>query len=182
VANAEPAAFAIADTEPNHRFDTVSTFLVFVFHQTTLVAMFAVFFMLSGAMVALAVSQVREPACNPQPNKLRTDDGFWVLLGQVFQTILSTYFTVYAVVLNDEVKGSVAGYWFWSSLAIGATTTMTAVVVYSWSWQISTIFSFVSGVMLLIPAGQLAASLGSEDLGARLRERVTCKLEEGRTE
>ncbi|KZL85143.1 hypothetical protein CI238_03043 [Colletotrichum incanum] len=150
-----------------------------MFHQTALVAVFAILFMLSGAMIATAISQTREPSCNPQPKGLRADDGFWILLSQLFLQILSIYCTAYPVVLNKEVKLSIAGFWFWASLAASFTTTVTAAIAYAWSWQVAAVLSFTSNFVQVIPAGQLAASLGSDYVTWRVRRTETFKMEEG---
>ncbi|EFQ29408.1 uncharacterized protein GLRG_04552 [Colletotrichum graminicola M1.001] len=114
--------------------------------------------MLSGATIATTISQGRDP----RPRGLR-DDGFWVLLSQLFLQVLSIYCTVYPVVLNKDLELSIAGFWFWASLAASFATTVTAAVAYPWSWQVATVLSFTSSFAQVIPAGQLAASLGPDD-------------------
>ncbi|KZL76019.1 NB-ARC and ankyrin domain protein [Colletotrichum tofieldiae] len=150
-----------------------------IFHRLALVAVFAVLFMLSGAMIATAISQTREPACDPRLEGLRTDDGFWILLSQLFLQFLSIYCTAYPVVLNKEVKFSVAGFWFWASLAASFATTVTAAIAYAWSWQVAAVLSFTSSFVQVISAGQLAASLGSDYITRRVRRTETFKMEEG---
>ncbi|KAK2050349.1 hypothetical protein LZ31DRAFT_216155 [Colletotrichum somersetense] len=150
-----------------------------MFHQTALVVIFAIFFMLSGASIATAISQSREPACDPRPKGLRTDDGFWMLLSQLFLQVLSIYCTVYPVALNKELKLSIAGFWFWASLAASFATTVTAAMAYAWSWQVAAVLSFTSSFAQVIPAGQLAASLGPDNAKWRARRTGVFKAEEG---
>lgn len=40
-------------------------------------------------------------------------------------------------------------------------TSIVAAAVYAWSWEVATVLSFVSVFAIVIPAAQLAASLGS---------------------
>ncbi|KAK1600186.1 uncharacterized protein LY79DRAFT_698783 [Colletotrichum navitas] len=151
-----------------------------MFHQSALVVIFAVLFMLSGATIATAVSQSREPACDPRPRGLRADDGFWMLLSQLSLQVLSIYCTVYPVVLNTELKLSIAGFWFWASLAASFVATVTAAVAYAWSWQVAAVLSFTSSFAQILPAGQLAASLGPDDTKKRRARRTgVSKAEEG---
>nr|XP_036575292.1 WD repeat-containing protein [Colletotrichum truncatum]KAF6781845.1 WD repeat-containing protein [Colletotrichum truncatum] len=92
------------------------------------------------------------------------------------------YCTIYAVMQNNEVKASIANFWFRSSLVVSSSATTASVFVYGWSWQASAALSFISAFSQLIPAGQLAASLGSDDLKKKLRKRATLNLEEGHTD
>ncbi|KAH7349709.1 nucleoside phosphorylase domain-containing protein [Plectosphaerella cucumerina] len=182
--DAAPSAAFVAYPQPNdtRRGGALNSIRMYAFHQKVLVVTFAIFSALVGAMAAKSLMQVRESNCNPKPQALSGDDGFWALLCQLFLQILASYCTTYAVLNNKDVEGSVEGYWFWSSLAVSLTTSIAAIIVYGWSWQVSTGLSIFSGFVQLIPAGQLAMSLGSDNVKTKMERRRTFKMEEGHTD
>lgn len=151
----------------------------FVFHQFTLMAVLLVIGLISGMVIIIAVKQTREPACIPHTEALSTDDGFWVLLAQVFLQILSIFCTVYPVVLNQDLKDSVAIFWFVALLVISFLTTIAALAIYAWSWKGATILSFVAAFAQVISAGQLAISLDPRNVERKIVRRATSKLEHG---
>lgn len=112
-------------------------------------------------MVVIALQQTREPACNPSADALRTDDGFWTLLSQLFLQLLSAFCTLYPVVVNHELRVPVTRFWFMALLAVCVFTAFGAVAAYSWSWKVATMLSFGGGFAQIVSAGQLAVSLGS---------------------
>lgn len=126
---------------------------------------------LSGMMLAFAMHQTREVVCNPQRNKLSSDDGFWVLLSQLFLQALSAYCALYPVA-NDEKRRLREGvskinketlWWFKSLLIISILTSTAAVIVYPSSWKVATALSFLSGFSIVVATAQLARGLDDED-------------------
>jgi hypothetical protein len=110
-------------------------------------------------MLAFSIQQNREPACVPQRDRLHTDDGFWMLLSQLFLQFLSVYTTLYPVVRDHDEKIRIAAFWFRSLLGISVMTSIMATVVYSSSWKVATVLSFFSGFAATISAAQLAVGL-----------------------
>ncbi|RFU72420.1 pfs domain-containing [Trichoderma arundinaceum] len=151
----------------------------FIFHQTTLVGRLLVFSLLSGMMVVVALQQTREPVCDLRLDALRTDDGFWTLLSQLFLQVLSIFCTLYPVVLNHELKVPVTKFWSGALLAISFATAVVAVVTYSWSWKAATVLSFVTAFAQVISAGQLAVSLNPDGRKGSFIKRKTSSMEDG---
>lgn len=112
-------------------------------------------------MVVIALQQTREPVCSPSADTLRTDDGFWTLLSQLFLQLLAAFCTLYPVVVNHELRVPATRFWFMMLLAVSVFTALGAVVVYSRSWKVATMLSFGGGFAQIISAGQLAVSLSS---------------------
>lgn len=130
-------------------------------------------------MILAAVKQTREPACTPSSKTLGSDDGFWVLLAQLFLQILAIFCTVYPVVLNRDLKDSVATFWFVALLVVSFLATITSLAVYAWSWKAATILGFVAAFAQVMSAGQLAISLDPRNAEKKVMRRTTFKIENG---
>lgn len=130
-----------------------------IFHRSSLIAALLFFEFLSAFMIATAVHKIRKPSCTPQIETVKTDDGFWVLLSQLFILVLSTYCTLFVAYTSEEMTLWLDRFWFNILLFVGVSTAVSAVAVYPWSWKIATILSFVSGSAQVVSLGQIAANL-----------------------
>lgn len=128
--------------------------------HSTLWAIYPLIFVLSAIMGIVAILQDRPNACTPATAKgNRHDDGFWMLLSQLFLQVLALYCTVLPLVRDRSLP--VRPFWFCTWLAASALASVLAPLVYgiAASWKIATGFSWLSGAFALMATGQLVGSI-----------------------
>jgi hypothetical protein len=126
--------------------------------RPTFVFFLVLFTLLSGIALGICISQTREPACNPNRDKLSADDGFWALLSQLFLQILAVYCTLYPVASRERYI-KVSKLWFAALLVISFTACLLALALYTTSWKVAAVFSFVSNLAAVTSLAQLAEGL-----------------------
>jgi hypothetical protein len=126
--------------------------------RPTFIFVLVLFTLLSGIALGICISQTREPACNPNRDKLSTDDGFWALLSQLFLQILAVYCTLYPVASRERYI-KVSKLWFAALLVISFTACLLALALYTTSWKVAAVFSFVSNLAAVTSLAQLAEGL-----------------------
>jgi hypothetical protein len=135
---------------------TIST--AFFGDRPTFILILVLFTLLSGIALGICISQTREPACNPNRDKLSADDGFWALLSQLFLQILAVYCTLYPVASRERYI-KVSKLWFAALLVISFTACLLALALYTTSWKVAAVFSFVSNLAAVTSLAQLAEGL-----------------------
>ncbi|KAI9162899.1 hypothetical protein HJFPF1_04494 [Paramyrothecium foliicola] len=134
--------------------------LLFGFHQTTFFILMLILIVLSSVMLAISVQQTREPICEPHADSLWEDDGIWALLSQMFLQFITTYCTSYTVARQRYEKMQINPILLQVTWWVSLISIVLSVATYRVSWQLSTIFSFISNFVGVIIAAQLAINLG----------------------
>jgi hypothetical protein len=135
-----------------------SIFTAFFGNKATFVFFLVLCIILSGIALGICISQTREPVCNPNRAKLGEDDGFWALLSQLFLQVLAVYCTLYPVVSRERYI-KVSKLWFAALLVISSTACLLALALYTTSWKVAAVFSFVSNLAAVTSLAQLAEGL-----------------------
>jgi hypothetical protein len=133
-------------------------FTAFFGNKATFIFFLVLCILLSGIALGICISQTREPACNPNRNKLGEDDGFWALLSQLFLQVLAVYCTLYPVAGRDRYI-KVSKLWFAALLVISFTACLLALALYTTSWKVAAVLSFVSNLAAVTSLAQLAEGL-----------------------
>lgn len=125
--------------------------------QSTLWTLSLTLAAVSGIFIGMAVSKHRAAVCRPTPDTLLSDDGFWALLSQLVLNSLAVYCSVIPLLRDGDL--SVRKSYFFGTAGISVALCGLAPVLYGFSWEVSTLFSYVSSVATLITGVQLAGGI-----------------------
>ncbi|KAH7175373.1 hypothetical protein EDB81DRAFT_3042 [Dactylonectria macrodidyma] len=111
----------------------------------------------SGIFIGIAVSKHRAAVCRSTPDTLLSDDGFWTLLSQLVLNSLTIYCSVIPLLRDGDL--SVRKAYFFGTAGISVAMSGLALVLYGFSWEVSTLFSYVASVAALMTGVQLAGGI-----------------------
>ncbi|KAH8728040.1 heterokaryon incompatibility protein-domain-containing protein [Phaeosphaeriaceae sp. PMI808] len=135
-----------------------------LFDGSTFTAMLVLFSLLSGVTLGICVMQTRETVCDPNRDKLRNDDGFWALLSQLCLQVLTIYCTLHPVV-SRTTQIRISQLWFAALLTTSFLACVMAIGLYTMSWKVAAVLSFVSNLAAVTSLAQLTAGLSAKSDG-----------------
>ena len=140
----------------------------FLIHNETSVMIFSCFVVASFGLLINSVKLSGSPPPAACQVALASDPNFFANISQAVLSILSVYLTILPVIRTKSF-GLTYRFWFWSSLAISALSSVTSLALYHWHPVVSGVFSWagaffqVAITLLLTLSIEDASKAGSLD-------------------